>query len=61
MSQFFASSGQSIGVSAFHIKKQRHHFAAKGPSSQSYDFSNSHVCMSAEEFMLLNCGVGENS
>ena len=21
-----------------HIKKQRHHFADKGPSSQSYDF-----------------------
>ena len=26
-----------------HIKKQRHHFADKGPSSQSYDFSGSHV------------------
>ena len=28
-----------------HIKKQRHHFADKAPSSQSYDFSNSHVWM----------------
>ena len=28
-----------------HIKKQRHSFADKGPSSQSYGFSNSHVCM----------------
>ena len=28
-----------------HIKKQRHHFANKGPSSQSYGFSNSHVWM----------------
>ena len=28
-----------------HIKKQRHHFANKGPSSQSYDFSNIHVWM----------------
>ena len=28
-----------------HIKKQRHYFANKGPSSQSYDFSSSHVCM----------------
>ena len=28
-----------------HIKKQRHHFASKGPSSQSYGFSNSHVWM----------------
>ena len=26
-----------------HIKKQRHYFANKGPSSQSYDFSSSHV------------------
>ena len=24
-------------------KKQRHYFANKGPSSQSYDFSSSHV------------------
>ena len=28
-----------------HIKKQRHHFANKGPSSQSYVFSSSHVRM----------------
>ena len=26
-----------------HIKKQRHHFADKGPYSQSYGFSSSHV------------------
>ena len=26
-----------------HIKKQRHYFANKGPSSQSYGFSISHV------------------
>ena len=26
-----------------HIKKQRHYFPNKDPSSQSYDFSNSHV------------------
>ena len=26
-----------------HIKKQRHYFADKGPSSQSYGFSNSHT------------------
>ena len=25
-----------------HIKKQRHYFANKGPSSQSYGFSSSH-------------------
>ena len=28
-----------------HIKKQRHYFANKGPSSQSYDFSSNHVWM----------------
>ena len=53
-----------------HIKKQRHYFANKGISSQSYGFSSSHVWMleldhkenlSAKGFMLLNCGVGEDS
>ena len=53
-----------------HIKKQRHYFANKSPSSQSYGFS-SKSCMdvrvgpwrklSTEELMLLNCGVGEDS
>ena len=28
-----------------HIKKQRHHFANKGPSSQGYGFSSGHVWM----------------
>ena len=28
-----------------HIKKQRHYFANKGPSTQVYDFSSSHVWM----------------
>ena len=28
-----------------HIKKQRHYFAHKGPSSQGYSFSSSHVWM----------------
>ena len=27
------------------VQKQRHHFAEKGPSSQSYDVSSSHVRM----------------
>ena len=53
-----------------HIKKQRCYFANKGPSSQSYGFSSCHVWMreldykkrlSAEELMLLNGGVGEDS
>ena len=28
-----------------HIKKQRHHFADKGPYNQSCDFSSGHVWM----------------
>ena len=28
-----------------HIKKQKHHFADKGPYGQSYVFSNNHVWM----------------
>ena len=28
-----------------HVKKQRHYFASKGPSSQSYGFSSSQVWM----------------
>ena len=27
------------------LKSQRHYFANKGPSSQSYDFSTSHIWM----------------
>ena len=52
-----------------HIKKQRHYFADKGPSSQSFGFSSSHAWMwvgllrklSAKESMCLNCDVGEDS
>ena len=53
-----------------HIKKQRHYFTYKGPSSQSYGFSSGDVWMweldceeswAAEEMMLLNCDVGEDS
>ena len=52
------------------IKKQRHYFADKGLSSQSYGFSSSHVRMweldnkkrlSAEELMPSNYGAGEAS
>ena len=28
----------------WHIKKERHHFANKGPYSQSYGFSSCYVC-----------------
>ena len=35
----------SYDKSRQHIKKQRHYFADKGPSSQSYGFSSSRVLM----------------
>ena len=34
---------KSYGKSRQHIKKQRHYFTHKGPCSQSYGFSSSHV------------------
>ena len=41
-----------------HNKQQKHHFADKGPSSQSYGFSSSHIWMweldHKEEWMLKN-------
>ena len=47
---------------------ERHYFADKGLSSQSYGFSSSRVWMweldhkqSAEELTLVNCGVGGDS
>ena len=36
---------KSCDKSRQHIRKQRHHFADKGPYSQSYGFSSSHVWM----------------
>ena len=36
---------KSCNKSRQHIKKQRHHFAAKGPFSQSYGFFSSQVWM----------------
>ena len=41
----FAPWKNSYDKSQQCIKKQRHHFANKGPYSQSYGFSNSHVWM----------------
>ena len=38
-----ASWKESYNKLRQHIKKQRHNFANKGPSSQSYGFSSSHV------------------
>ena len=37
--------GSSYDQPRQHIKKQRHYFANKGPSSQGYGFSSSHVWM----------------
>ena len=37
-----------------HIKKQRHYFANKGPSSQSYDFSSSPIWMYKASWALKN-------
>ena len=60
---------KSYDQSRQNIKKQRHYFANKDLSSQSYGFSSSHVWMweldvrrlNAEKLMLLNCGAGEDS
>ena len=61
---------ESYDQSRQHIEKQRHNFADKGPSSQNYGFSSSHVWMwelyqkeklSTEELMLLKCYIGEDS
>ena len=49
--------------------ESRYHFDNRGLYSQSYSFSSSHAQMwvgpsrrlSTEEFMLLNCGAGEDS
>ena len=37
--------GRKVMTNLGSIKKQRHYFADKGPSSQSYRFSSSHVWM----------------
>ena len=55
---------ESYDQPRWHIKKQRHYFVNKGPCSQGYGFSSSHVWMwelDYTELMLLNCGVGEDS
>ena len=42
---FFSPWKKSYDQPRQHIKKQRCYFANKGPSSQSYGFSSSHVWM----------------
>ena len=61
--------GKSYDQPRQHIKKQRHYFADKGLSGQSYGFSNSHVWMwkldHKEGWVLkidaFQLGVGEDS
>ena len=43
--KFACSLEESYDWPRQHIKKQRHYFADKGPSRQSYGFSSSHVWM----------------
>ena len=61
---------ESYDKSRQHIKKQRHHFADKGPYNQTYGFPSSHVQMweldHKEDWALNNwlisyCGAGEDS
>ena len=42
--KMLASWRKSYDQPRQHIQKQRHYFAKKGPSSQSYGFSSSYVC-----------------
>ena len=37
--------GRKVMTNLKHIKKQRHYFTNKGPSSQGYGFSSGHVWM----------------
>ena len=45
LKKMFVPWKKSYEWSKQHIEKQRHYFANKGPSSQSYGFSSSHVWM----------------
>ena len=56
--KMFAPWKKSYDQPRQHIKKQRHHFTDKGPYSQSYGFSSSHVWMweldHEEGWVLMN-------
>ena len=60
---------ESYDKSRQHIKKQKHHFADKGPYSQSMVcplfMYGSEICaikrLNAKELMLLNYGAGGDS
>ena len=62
--------GRKVMTNLDSILKSRHYFASKGPPSQSYIFSSSHVWLWEVEYKeswalknwwLLNCGTGEDS
>ena len=50
MKKMLAPWKKSYDQTRQHIKKQRHYFANKGPSSQSYGFSSSHVWMRGVDY-----------
>ena len=65
----FAPCNKSCDKPRRHIKNQKHYFADKTPSTQSYDFSSSHVWMWELDHKEAECqridafdrGVGEDS
>ena len=50
---------QSYDQPRHHVKKQRHYFADKSPSSQEYGFSSSHVWMTI--FFILFAAKDEEA
>ena len=61
----FAPWEKSYDQPRQHMKKQRHYFASKNPSSQSYVFSSCHAWMweldHKESWVLKNCELSELS
>ena len=66
----YASWKKSYGKPRQHIKKQRHPFADKSPSSQNYGFSSSHTWIweldykkgwMPKNWCFLNCAAGGDS
>ena len=54
-SKMFAPEKESYDQLRQCIKKQRHHFANKGPCSQSYGFSNSHLWLWELDYKEAEC------
>ena len=47
--------GRKVTTNLDSILKSRHHFASKGPSTQNYASSNSHVWMCDLDYMKADC------